>query len=184
MGEFFDKMELEEKQLDSSKVFDGRLLQVYKDRIRLPNGSETTREYIKHLGAVAVVAIDENNRIVMEKQFRYPFSKAMLEIPAGKLDSPDEDPLEAAKRELVEETGITAAEYVYLGPLYPTVAYSSEVIHLYWAKGLSFGDRHLDSDESINVSFMDFEEVVRMVLDGRIGDSKTQAAVLKVKLLK
>jgi len=184
MEEFFDKMQLEEKQIDSSKVFDGRLLQVYLDHVQLPKGTTTTREYIKHVGAVAVVAIDDKNRIVMENQFRYPFGKEILEIPAGKLDGPDEDPLEAAKRELLEETGITASEYRYIGPLYPTVAYSTEVIHLYWAKGLSFGKRHLDTDESINVRFMDFEEVVQMVLDGRIEDSKTQAAVLKVKLLK
>lgn len=184
MEEFFEKMNLEEKQLSSAKVFDGRLLQVYKDDIELPNGAKTTREYIKHVGAVAVVAIDDNNRIVMETQYRYPFGRAMLEIPAGKLDGPNEDPLEAAKRELEEETGIRASEYKYLGPLFPTVAYSSETIHLYWAKGLKFGERHLDEDESINVRMMDFEEVVKMVLDGRIGDSKTQAAVLKVKLLK
>jgi len=184
MDEFFDKMNLEEKQISSSRVFDGRLLQVYKDEIQLPKGTKTTREYIKHVGAVAIVAVDDRNRIVMETQYRYPFGRAMLEIPAGKLDGPDEDPLEAAKRELEEETGIKASEYRYLGPLYPTVAYSSEVIHLYWAKGLSFGKRHLDADESINVRFMDFDEVVNMILDGRIGDSKTQAAVLKVKLLK
>ena len=173
-------MDLVEKQLDSTKVFEGRLLHVYKDNILLPNGNKSTREYIKHPGAVAVVALDDKGRIAIEHQFRYPFSAELIEIPAGKLDYIGEDPLSAAERELREETGITASEFEYLGPLYPTCAYSNEVIHLYWAKGLSFGDRDLDDDESINVEMKDIKDVVRLILEGKVQDAKTQAAVLQV----
>ncbi len=180
MEKEFDEMPLAERQIDSSKVFEGRLLHVYKDNIVLPNGHKSTREYIKHVGAVAVVAIDDQNRIAVEHQFRYPFHKELLEIPAGKLDSADEDPLEAAKRELREETGIVAGSYEYLGAFYPTCAYSDEVIHLYWAKDLSYGNRELDEDESINVEMIDFDAFVDMVLSGKVQDGKTQAAVLQV----
>ncbi|MBO4424239.1 MAG: NUDIX hydrolase [Spirochaetales bacterium] len=178
--EQFNKMNLVEKQLDSTKVFEGRLLHVYKDNILLPNGNKSTREYIKHPGAVAIVALDDNNRIAIEHQFRYPFSAELIEIPAGKLDYIGENPLSAAERELREETGITASEFEYMGPFYPTCAYSNEVIHLYWAKGLSYGDRNLDDDESINVEMMDIKDVVRMILEGKVQDGKTQAAVLQV----
>lgn len=176
----FKRMDLVERQIDSTKVFEGRLLHVYKDNILLPNGNRSTREYIKHLGAVAIVAVDDDGHIAVEHQFRYPFNAELIEIPAGKLDYAGEDPLSAAERELREETGITAREFEYMGPLYPTCAYSNEVIHLYWAKGLSFGDRHLDEDESINVEMMDLKAVVKMILEGKIQDAKTQAAVLQV----
>ena len=173
-------MNLEEKQLDSTEVFDGRLLHVYKDNILLPNGQKSTREYIKHLGAVAVVAMDDEGRIAIEHQYRYPFHDELMEIPAGKLDYEGEDPLEAAKRELREETGITASQFDYLGPFYPTCAYSTEVIHLFFAWGLHFGERELDEDESINVEMIDFRELVRLIFAGKIPDGKTQAAVLQV----
>lgn len=180
MSEFFEKMALTERQLDSTNVYDGRLLHVFKDNIELPNGHRSTREYIKHLGAVAVVALDKEGRVAVEHQFRYPFGCELLEIPAGKLDFATEDPLEAAKRELREETGIVAGKVEYLGPLYPTVAYSTEVIHLYLATDLHFGERELDADESINVEMMDLKTLVDMVLSGKVPDAKTQAAILNV----
>jgi len=176
----FGKMNLAEKQVDSTNVYEGRLLHVYRDNIILPNGGKSTREYIKHPGAVAVVAMDEKGRIAVEYQFRYPFRAELIEIPAGKLDYIGEDTLSAAQRELREETGITASDYEYLGPFYPTCAYSDEVIHMYWAKGLTFGERDLDDDEAINVDMVDLERVVDLVLDGTIRDGKTQAAVLQV----
>ena len=180
LADEFCTMNLVEQQLDSTKVFEGRLLHVYKDNVMLPNGNRSTREYIKHLGAVAVVAMDEKGRIAVEHQFRYPFRAELIEIPAGKLDYEGEDHLSAAQRELREETGITASEFEYLGPFYPTCAYSTEVIHMYWAKGLSYGERELDDDESINVEMMDLDKVVDLVLDGTIRDGKTQSAVLQV----
>ena len=179
----FEKLDLTEKTLDSHNVYDGKLLHVYRDKVMLPGGRQGSREYIKHPGAVAVVAVDNNNRIAVEHQFRYPFGTELLEIPAGKLENRFENPLEAAKRELREETGIVAGTYRYLGPLYPTVAYSDEVIHLFWAKDLSYGERHLDTDESINVEMIDLDKFVKMILDGKVPDSKTQTAVLKVHAL-
>ena len=176
----FEDMNLTEQQLSSTKVFEGCLLHVFKDDILLPNGKNGTREYIKHLGAVAVVAMDKDGNIVLEKQYRYPFHKELLEIPAGKLDYKGEDTLEAAKRELREETGISADKFEYLGPFYPTVAYSDEVIHMYLATGLSFGQRELDDDESINLQWVNIKEAVSMVLGGLIPDSKSQAAILNV----
>ena len=174
----FAKMDLVEKQLDSTKVFDGRLLHVYKDSIVLPNGHKTTREYLKHIAAVAVVALDSSNRVVVEHQYRYPFHTELLEIPAGKLDSEDEDPLDAIKRELREETGITASHFEYLAPFYPSCAYTTEVIHLYLATGLSSGERELDDDESINLEFIELDRLVDMILKGEVPDGKTQAAVM------
>ena len=180
MEKVFDNMPLAEKQVDSTEVFSGKLLHVFKDNIILPNGHESTREYIKHLGAVAVVAMDDQGRIAIEHQFRYPFMAELLEIPAGKLDYAGEDHLEAAKRELREETGIEAQTFEYIGPFYPTCAYSTEVIYIYWARGLSFGNRDLDDDESINVEMMDIRKFVDMILAGKVQDGKTQAAVLQV----
>ena len=176
----FKHMDLEEKQLDSKEIYKGTLLHVFKDRVALPDGKETDREYIKHVGAVAIVAMDDNGRIAVEHQFRYPFGTDLLEIPAGKLDYEGEDHLEAARRELREETGITAADFEYIGPFYPTCAYSTEVIHLYFAWNLTFGERELDDDENINVEMMDIREVADMILRGLVPDGKTQTAVLKV----
>ena len=176
----FKHMDLEEKQLDSKEIYKGNLLHVFKDRVALPDGKETDREYIKHVGAVAIVAMDDNGRIAVEHQYRYPFGTDLLEIPAGKLDYEGEDHLEAAKRELREETGITASDFQYIGPFYPTCAYSTEVIHLYFAWNLSFGERELDEDENINVEMMDIREVADMILRGLVPDGKTQTAVLKV----
>ncbi|MBR2282287.1 MAG: NUDIX hydrolase, partial [Spirochaetales bacterium] len=116
----------------------------------------------------------------IEHQFRYPFQAELIEIPAGKLDYAEEDHLEAAQRELREETGIVASQYEYLGPFYPTCAYSTEVIHLYLARGLSFGERELDEDESINFEMVSLERMVDLVLQGKVPDGKTQAAILAV----
>lgn len=171
---------LEEKQISSERVYDGRLLQVYSDVVRLPNGDESGREYIKHVGAVCIAALTDDGKIVMERQYRYPVGEVIREIPAGKLDSRDEDPVRAAARELKEETGITAGKYEYLGPLYPTCAYSDEVIHMFAARSLSFGDRHTDDDEFLEVELVPLEEVVKDIMAGKIADAKTQAAVMRV----
>ena len=176
--------QLEEKQLDSRLIYSGSLLNVYRDEIELPNGKHTGREYIRHNGAVCIAAMKEDGSIAVEHQFRYPFHRIVTELPAGKLDTPDEVPLEAAKRELREETGITADKWTYLGGLIPTCAYSTELIHLYLAENLHFGDKDLDEDEFINVRFMALSELVRKVMSGEIQDSKTQTAVLKVAYLR
>lgn len=178
--ELFDKTELEEKMISSEKVYEGALLRVYKDKVSLPSGEPAGREYIKHVGAVAVVALSDDGKIAIERQYRYPVGEVITEIPAGKLDSKTEDPLLAAQRELREETGITADEYLYLGPLYPTCAYTDEVIHMYLARSLHFGTRELDADEFLNVEMVPLEDVVSDIMAGKIADAKTQAAVMRV----
>lgn len=172
-------MDLEEKKVNSTQVYDGILLKVFKDEIVLPNGKPGAREYIKHNGAVCIVPVFDDGRVIIEDQFRYPMGEVMVELPAGKLDSPDEDHLEAAKRELREETGYTADNWTYIGPFAPTVAYSTEVIYLYLATGLKKGNQELDDDEFINVKTMKLNELVEKAMNGDIQDGKTIAAVLK-----
>ncbi len=171
-----------EKQLSSVNVFKGRLLDVYCDEIELPNGNKSQREYIKHVGAACVVPVDSDGNIIIEKQFRYPFHKILTEIPAGKLDSKDEPHLQAALRELKEETGYTAEKMVYLGEFLPTCAYSDEVIHMYLATGLTKGEQNLDDDEFVGVEKMPLEEAVKEIIAGNITDGKTQTAILKAYL--
>ena len=187
MNDTSGKKELEnlgEQQLDSELIFDGRLLKVYKDRVKLPNGHESTREYIRHNGAVCIVPLTDDGNVVIERQFRYPFHRVITELPAGKLDSPDENPASAAARELLEETGITADRWIPIGALIPTCAYSTEVIHMFIAAELHFGERQLDADEFLNVETLALEDFVEKILRGEIEDSKTQTAVLKAWALK
>ncbi len=165
------------------EVYHGPLLHVYHDRVILPNGDEAGRDYIKHLGAVCVVPVTEDGRVVVERQFRYPGGMVFTEIPAGKLDSAQEDRLEAAKRELMEETGYTADEWTWIGDFYSAVAYSNELISMYLARSLHKGERHLDADEFLNVELVPLEELVRQVMDGEITDSKTQTGILKAARL-
>lgn len=176
--------QLEEKELSSELIYSGTLLNVYRDKIELPNGKTTGREYIKHNGAVCIAAMKEDGSVAVERQFRYPMHRIVTELPAGKLDTSDEIPLEAAKRELREETGIRASQWTYLGGMIPTCAYSTEIIHMYLAEELEFGDRDLDEDEFLNVSFMPLKELVDKCMSGEIQDSKTQIATLKVARLK
>lgn len=171
-----------EKKVSSEYIFDGRLLQVYRDTIELPNGKPATREYIKHQGAVAVVPVTDEGEIIAVRQYRYPVGKVTIEIPAGKLDK-GEEPLDAAKRELSEETGVESADIEYIGGLYPSVAYTDEIIHMYVAKNLKYGQMHTDADEFLEVVRIRIDDFVDMILKGEIMDSKTQAAVLKVAML-
>ena len=171
-----------EKQISSKNVFDGVLLHVYKDDIELPNGNPAVREYIKHQGAVCVVPVTDKMEIVAVKQYRYPIGRVTIEIPAGKLDK-GEEPLEAAKRELSEETGVECADIEYMGALYPSVAYTDEIIHIYLAKNLVYGEAHTDEDEFLNVEKIPLTTFVEMVMNGEIQDSKTMAAILKTARL-
>ncbi len=172
-----------EKKLLSEPIFDGKLLHVYKDTVSLPNGGTSTREYIRHVGAVCVVPLTENGQVVVERQFRYPVGKTTLEIPAGKLNSKEEDPEDAIRRELREETGAEAGELIFLGEFYPAAAYSDEVIHMYLAKKLTFGESRPDEDEFLSVELIPLEELVREILAGNVPDAKTQAAVLRAYLM-
>ena len=168
-----------EIRIDSEKIYTGIILDLYRDNVRLPNGKTGVREYIRHKGAACVVPLTDANEILLVKQFRYPFGVVLSEIPAGKLDSGSEPPLEAAKRELREETGAEASEMIYLGEYYPTCAYSDEVIHMYLALGLTFGKQQLDSDEFIQCEAVPLEDYVKRIMAGEIKDGKTQTAVLK-----
>ena len=174
---------LEETELSSEVKYDGALLHIRRDTVHLPNGKTATREYNIHYGAVCIIPLLENGDVLLERQYRYPLREVITEIPAGKLDAPDEDPLEAAKRELREETGATAAEWHALGLFCPTGAYSTERIYMYLARGLTFGARELDEDEFLNVFRMTLDELVDKVLAGEIPDAKTQAAALRAKLM-
>lgn len=172
----------EEKQLSREMKFDGRVVKLYVDQVELDNGTRTFREVIEHPGGVCVLPIDENGDVYMVKQFRYPFMKALYELPAGKLEF-GENHRECGIRELKEETGATADSFEYLGCIYPTVAYDTEIIHMYLARGLHFGEQHLDEGEFLDVIKLPFEKVVEMALNGELPDAKTQAAVLKTKIL-
>lgn len=171
-----------EKKINSTNVFKGKLLDVYSDDIELPNGHRSKREYIKHVGAACVVPVDNDGNLIIEKQFRYPFGCVLTEIPAGKLDSKSEPHLEAAKRELKEETGYSTENMVYLGEFLPTCAYSDEIIHMYLATGLTKGEQNLDDDEFVGVESMPLEQAVKEIMNGNITDGKTQTAILKAYL--
>jgi len=165
----------------SKEVFKGKILHLFEDKITLPNGHTTTREVIRHIGAVGIVALTDDNKVIIEKQFRYPLNDVIAEIPAGKLDSKAEDPLDAAKRELKEETGYSAKTWINIGTYCPAAAYCDEIITLYIAKDLEKGEQKLDDDEFLNIEFYPFDEILKEVIEGKIPDGKTQVAILKAK---
>lgn len=174
---------LKETEVTSEEVFHGVLLHVFRDTVKLPNGEHTVREYIKHWGAVCVVPLTDDGKVIMEKQYRYANNRAIIEIPAGKLDSPEEDRLEAAKRELQEETGFVADHWQDLGGLICAPAYASEYITMYLATGLHKGDRHLDDEEFLDVYEVPLQDLVDEIMKGTIEDAKTISAILKTWVL-
>lgn len=177
-------MNLEEKQLSFNYLFKGRIINLRQDTALLPNGNTATREVVEHPGGVCVAALTDNDELLFVRQWRYPYMEETLEIPAGKRDKKDEDPLECGKRELEEETGATAENYIDLHPLYPTPGYINEVIYCFLATGLTFGEQKPDEDEFLDVLRIPLDKAVEMVLSGEIKDAKTQIAVLKVKVLR
>ena len=174
-----EKEELFEQQISSREAYKGHLLWIFEDQVTLPNGNTAFREIMKHPGAAAIVPLTEDGKVIMERQFRYPLGKVITEVPAGKLDGPDEDRFEAAKRELKEETGITADTWVNLGNFYPSPAYTTECISLFLASGLHMGERKLDEDEFLNIKAIPLKDVVQDIMDGKIADGKTIAAIMK-----
>ena len=176
-------MNMEEKTTASALRFDGRILHVYEDDILLPNGESAKREHITHVGAVCILPLTDDGHVVLERQFRYPFREVMIEIPAGKLDGPDEDPREAALRELREETGIVPREITYLGDFYGCPAFVGERVRMFFARGLTFGEQELDRDEMLEVFEMPVADAAREVLAGRIPDGKTQAGILRAYMM-
>ena len=172
----------EEKTLSSEMKFDGRVVKLFVDQVELEDGTKAIRELVKHPGGVCVLPLDEEGNVYMVKQFRYPFKQALYELPAGKLEF-GEDHRACGIRELKEETGATADSVEYLGCIYPTVAYDTEIIHMYLARGLHFGEQHLDDGEFLDVIKLPFDKVFEMAMNGELPDAKTQTAVLKAKLL-
>ena len=167
-----DSPDLTEKQLSSLSVYDGRLLHVREDQVRLPNGSTTTREYIVHPGAVVVVPLIENNEVLMVRQFRYPLNREFFELPAGKIDS-GEDVLACGKRELLEETGYAAETWQFLTTIHPCIGYSDERILIYLAQELSEHGHRRDEDEFLENVRLPLDMAMEWVRDGRISDVKT-----------
>jgi ADP-ribose pyrophosphatase len=173
------KRDLTEHFVSGEQVFDGRLLKVHRDLVRLPDGSHGEREYIRHPGAVAIVALFDDGRVLLERQYRYPQRREFIEIPAGKLE-PNEPHLETARRELAEETGYSAEEWTRIGVVHTAIAYTDEAIELYLARKLSLGVARLDHGEFLEIFTVPFAEAIAMVREGRITDVKTVAALLWV----
>ncbi len=184
MGEIKRYDNLTETQIDSEEIFKGVVCHLFRDRIRLSNGEESIREVLRGCRAVCVLPLDREGNVTMVSQYRYAHSKVLLEIPAGKCDA-GEDFLEAAKRELREETGLIAGKYTFLGEIFTTPAFVDEVIYMYLATELDeSGEQELDRDEFLNVDKIPLDTLVNMTLEGKIRDAKTQTAVLKVHAMK
>jgi ADP-ribose pyrophosphatase len=168
---------LKEHLLRGEQVFQGHFLDVRRDVVRLPNGQEAAREYIVHPGAVMVVPLLDDGRLVMERQYRYPMGRVMLEFPAGKIDA-GEPVWQCAQRELAEETGYRAQEWARAGVLHNAIAYSNEVIEIWFARGLQAGAQHLDDGEFLDLALHTPQEVDAMAVRGEITDAKTLIGLL------
>lgn len=168
---------LNEEAISSVKEFHGNFIELYKDIVKMPDGKEATREYIKHSGAACIIAINENNEVIIEHQYRYSVKEVLLELPAGKIDN-GENPLQCAKRELAEETGYQAKTWIELGVCLPCIAYSTEIITYFVATELILGEANLDEGEFIEVSTMPIEELINMAYNGKIKDSKTLSGLM------
>ena len=175
-------MDTREVTVLKNTIYQGKILNLRVDVAGLPNGKEAPREFVEHNGGVTVAALTHNAELIFVRQFRYPYMEEVLELPAGKLEK-GEDPLEAGKRELREEAGVTAEQYINLGEFYPSPGYTNEVIYLYGARDLTQVEQELDEDEFLNVEYISLDKAVDMVLSNEIKDGKTQAAVLKLAAL-
>lgn len=170
-----------EQFLERQELFKGRFLHACRDTVRLPDGGQATREYVVHPGAVVVVPLlqgpDGETRIVLERQYRYPVGQVMVELPAGKLDA-GEDPLQCGRRELLEETGYQAREWARAGQMHLAIAYSTEVIHVYFARGLTLGQQQLDAGEFLDVFTATPQELVQWCRNGTVTDAKTLSCMV------
>lgn len=166
-----------ETKISSEQVYKGNFLNILCDTVLLPSGKQATREYFVHPGAVVVIALLEDGRVVLERQHRYPVGRVMVEFPAGKLDT-GENPQYCGQRELLEETGYSATYWAYAEPMHLAIAYSDEVLHIYFAKGLTLGERKLDEGESLDVFTTTPAELLAMCSQGLVTDAKTLTCTL------
>ena len=176
-------MKLDEKTIEKKYIYKGRIINVRTDTAELPNGKQALREVVEHPGGVTVAALTDNDELMFVRQFRYPYSEVLLELPAGKLEY-GEDPFEAGKRELREETGAVGGRMISLGALYPSVAICDEIIHLCVAEGFTMDHTDPDDDEFLRTRAIPLDELVDMVMRGEVPDAKTQIAVLKTARLR
>lgn len=176
-------MNLTEKTLSRKTIFNGKIINVHIDDAKLPNGKTVSREVVTHSGGVCIAALTDNDELLFVRQFRYPYGAVLLELPAGKL-APGENPIECGKRELREETGATAKNFESLGKLYPSPGFCNEIIYLYFATKLTFGEMSPDDDEFLELQRIPFELAIQMVIENKITDAKTQIAVLKLAEMK
>jgi len=175
-----DDQHLIEVCISSEMVLDGTMMRVKRDQVRLPSGNQSQREFILHPGAVLIIPILDNGNLLLERQFRYPLNRVFVELPAGKIDQ-GEDILLTGQRELLEETGYTAQEWIYLGHQHPCIGYSDEVIYMFLAKGLEAGDAHCDEDEALELFEASMEDCLQMVATQEITDAKTILALMYVE---
>ncbi|MBA5604621.1 NUDIX hydrolase [Duganella sp. FT3S] len=167
---------LKEVRVDGEMAYEGKFLKVQKDKVALPDGQHTSREYIRHPGAVVILPVLDDGTVLMERQFRYPLNQVFIEFPAGKID-PDEDPLACAKRELEEETGYTATDWQFVSVIHNAIAYSDEHLDLYLARGLQPGTARLDDGEFLETFTATIDELLDWVRSGKITDVKTVIGV-------
>ena len=175
-------MELTERTVEHTRPYEGVIVKVDLDEALLPNGRTAKREVVDHPGGVVVLPLNDDGTVTVVRQYRYPFSQVLTEIPAGKLD-PGEEPRAGALRELKEEVGAQAGELIDLGEIYPSPGFCREVLYLYLARGLTYGDCCPDEDEFLEMSRIPFDRLAEQVMSGEIRDGKTVAAVLKAKVL-
>lgn len=171
-------MDLTEKTLDSHSIFEGKIVRLHRDTVEVPGGGHATREVVEHSGGVGIVPVDADGCVLMVRQFRYPLGAVVLEIPAGKRE-PDEPHRATAVRELSEEVGATAGKLTYLGGVYASPGFCTEVIHLYLAEELTLGQTHPDEDEFLMLERIPLNELVQQALDGTLCDSKSVAGILR-----
>ena len=171
-------MDMTEKPLKQEYIFKGKIVKLRVDDALMPDGRVSVREVVEHPGGVCIAPLTDENELLFVEQFRYPYFERLLELPAGKLEY-GEDPFEAGKRELKEETGAVAEKYEDIGKLYPTPGYCGEIIHMYLATGISFGEQKLDDDEFLEVKKIPLKKAFQMVMNNEIRDSKTQVGIVK-----
>lgn len=173
----FTDAHLAETRIESQTLFEGGFLKARRDTVRLPDGGVSSREYIVHPGAVVIIPLLDDDHVLLERQFRYPVEQVMTEFPAGKLD-PGEDPLACARRELLEETGYTAKQWACAGKLHLAIAYSTEVIHIFFARDLVAGQQQLDKDEFLEVHSVPINALLESCRNGAVTDAKTLSCML------